>query len=189
MDDIGESEAPARDALLRGDRRGALALLMGQYGTTVYSSCRHILRDASKADDALQTTFIQAFADFPRYRGQSSLRVWLLAIARHRCFDMLKSERREGAHLDRPGTLVDVEADGPNTDERLHLASVGRQMADCLRKLNLQVREAIFLRFTEQLSYEEMSALTGERAATLQMRVARAMSGLRLCLEASGVSL
>ena len=189
MDDIGESEAPARDALLRGDRRRALTLLMGWYGKTVYTSCCNILRDASKAEDALQTTFVQAFADLPRYRGQSSFRVWLLAIARHRCFDMLKSERREGAHLERPGTLVEVEADGPNTEEQLHIASIRKQMAHCLGKLSDEVREAIYLRFTEQLSYEEMATLTGERAATLQMRVARAMSGLRQCLEASGVSL
>ncbi len=189
MDDIAEPEAAARDALLRGDRRRALALLMGLYGKTVYNFCRHMLRDASKSDDALQTTFVQAFADFPRYRGQSSLRVWLFAIARHRCLDMLKSERRESAHVERPGTLVDAETDGPSTEELLHMASIRKPLAHCLEKLTVEVRETILLRFTQQLSYEEMATLTGERAATLQMRVARAMSGLRKCLEASGVSL
>jgi RNA polymerase sigma-70 factor, ECF subfamily len=188
MDDIADSEAAARDALSRGDRRQALALLMGLYGKATYNFCRHMLGDAALAEDVLQTTFVQAFADFGRYRGQSSLRNWLQGIARHRCLDTLKMARRENRHLARPETPVDVEADMPGTDEQLHVGTLGKHLAPCLDGLKTEVREAILLRFMQQLSYEEMAKLTGERAATLQMRVTRAMSGLKKCLEAAGVS-
>jgi RNA polymerase sigma-70 factor, ECF subfamily len=189
MDDVAVSEAAARDALSRGDRRRALALLMGLYGKPVFSFCRHMLRDTTLADDVLQTTFVQAFSDFRRYRGESSLGVWLHAIARHRCLDMLKMQRRENTHLERTETPGDAEADGPSAEDRLHLASISRHLKDCLGGLPLEVREAVVLRFIQQMSYEEMAGVMGERAATLQMRVARAMSGLKKCLEASGVTL
>lgn len=188
MDDIADSEAAARDALSRGDRRQALALLMGWYGKTVYNYCRRMLGDAALADDVQQTTFVQAFSDFGRYRGQSSLRNWLQGIARHRCLDMLKMVRRENKHLSRPETPVDVEAEVPSAEEQLHLGAIGKHLAPCLDRLTAEVREAILLRFMEQMSYEEMARLTGQRAATLQMRVTRAMSGLKRCLEAAGVS-
>ena len=188
MDDIADSETAARDALSRGDRKQALALLMGWYGKTLYSYCRHMLGDAALAEDVLQTTFVQAYSDFGRYRGQSSLRNWLQGIARHRCLDMLKMVRRENKHLERPETPVDAEAEGPSVEEQLHVGAIGKHLAPCLDRLNAEVREAILLRFMEQMSYEEMAKLTGQRAATLQMRVSRAMSGLKQCLEAAGVS-
>jgi RNA polymerase sigma-70 factor (ECF subfamily) len=188
MDDIADSETAARDALSRGDRRQALALLMGLYGKTIYNFCRYLLRDAALAEDVLQTTFVQAFADFGRYRGQSTLRVWLHAIARHRCLDSLKMLRRENTHVERGEGFADVEMDTPGAEEQLQLGSIGKHLAHCLGRLPPEVREAVLLRFMQQLSYEEMAKLTGHRAATLQMRVARAMSGLRACLEAAGVS-
>jgi RNA polymerase sigma-70 factor (ECF subfamily) len=188
MDDIAVSEAAARDALSRGDRRRALALLMGLYEKPVFNFCRHMLRDGALAEDVLQTTFVQAFSDFRRYRGESSLRVWLHGIARHRCLDMLKMLKRENAHLERTETLSDAEANAPSAEDTLHLGSIARHLKHCLGRLQLQVREAVVLRFMQQMSYEEMAGLMGERPATLQMRVARAMSGLKKCLEASGVT-
>lgn len=188
MDDIADPEAAARDALSQGDRKRALALLMGLYGKAVYNYCRHILRDAALSEDVLQTTFVQAFADLAHYRGQSSLRNWLQGIARHRCLDTLKMRRREGQHVVRPEKTADVETSAPSAEEQLHLGSISKHLAHCLGQLSVEVREAIVLRFMQQMSYQEMAGLTGQRAATLQMRVARAMSVLRKCLQASGVS-
>lgn len=188
MDDIADPEAAARDALSQGDRKRALALLMGLYGKAVYTYCRHILQDAALSEDVLQTTFVQAFADLAHYRGQSSLRSWLQGIARHRCLDTLKMRRREDQHLVRPERTADVETPALGAEEQLHIRSIAKHLAHCLGQLSVEVREAVVLRFMQQMSYEEMASLTGQRAATLQMRVARAMAGLRKCLQASGVS-
>ena len=161
---------------------------MGLYGRSIYNYCRHLLGDTALAEDAHQTTFAQAYSDLARYRGQSSLRNWLQAIARHRCLDMLKMSRRESKHVERPETTTDVESMEPGADEQLHLGSINKHLSQCLDRLDIEVRDAILLRFMEQLSYEEMARVTGTRAATLQMRVARSMKGLRKCLETSGVS-
>jgi RNA polymerase sigma-70 factor (ECF subfamily) len=75
-----------------------------------------------------------------------------------------------------------------SAEEQLQAASIGKHLAECLGQLSVEVRDAVVLRYMEQLSYEEMAKLTGTRAATLQMRVARAMKGLRRCIEASGVT-
>jgi len=183
------SEAAVLEALARGDRKRALTLLMGLYGKSIYNYCRHMLGHDANAEEAQQTTFAQAFADFGRYQRRSPLRQWLQGIARHRCLDMLKTMRRESKHVEHPETPPDVETNEPSAEEQLHIGSMGKHLAHCLDELDDEVRDAILLRFMEQMSYEEMAQVTGKRAATLQMRVARAMSGLRKCLEASGVTL
>jgi RNA polymerase sigma-70 factor, ECF subfamily len=187
MDD--DSEAAVHEALARNDYKRALTLLMGLYGKAIYNYCRHMLGDATLAEDAQQTTFAQAYADFARYQRRSPLRQWVQGIARHRCLDMLKMRQREKKHVEHPETPPDVETNEPSAEEQLHIGSIGKHLTDCLSKLDDEVRDAILLRFMEQMSYEEMAKVTGKRAATLQMRVARAMSGLRKCLEASGVTL
>jgi RNA polymerase sigma-70 factor, ECF subfamily len=100
----------------------------------------------------------------------------------------LKMVHRENTHVERGEDFAEVETDAPGAEEQLQVGSLGKYLAHCLGRLPFQVREAILLRFMQQLSYQEMAKLTGDRAATLQMRVTRAMSGLRICLEASGVS-
>jgi RNA polymerase sigma-70 factor, ECF subfamily len=181
-------ERAVHEALARKDYRRALTELMGLYGKSTYNYCRHILGHEANAEDALQTTFSQAFADLPRYEGRSPLRQWLQGIARHRCLDMLKTMRRENKHVEHPETTPDAESNEPSAEERLHFGSIGlKQLAQCLKKLDEKVRDAIVMRFIGELSYEEMAQITHERAATLQMRVARAMSGLLKCLKASGV--
>lgn len=189
MDESVDYETEAREALARGERKQALSLLMELYGTAIYNYCRHMLGDADDADDVLQTTFSQAFVDLMTFRGETSFRSWLYGIARHRCLDRRKTDGRREHLFENVASLPDVEAPGATAEQRALMKQYRKYLLACLGKLEPPVRDALLLRFMEQMSYEEMAKLTGERAATLQMRVARAMPGLRKCLEGSGVTL
>lgn len=187
-DEGADPEAEVVQALSRGDQKQALTLLMGLYGTAIYNYCRHMLADGALAEDVHQTTFEQVFFDLPRYRGQSSLRIWVYSIARHRCMDTLKMNRRREQHIETRDTLPEVVADELTAEERAVIASHGKHLARCLELLPEKARDAILQRFMGQMSYEEMAKLSGERAATLQMRVTRALPDLRRCLEQAGVA-
>jgi RNA polymerase sigma factor (sigma-70 family) len=54
----------------------------------------------------------------------------------------------------------------------------------CLFALAPAAREAVLLRYQQELSYDEAAEVTGERPGTLQQRVARALPVLRKCVEA-----
>jgi RNA polymerase sigma-70 factor (ECF subfamily) len=116
--------------------REALTLLMGLYGNALYNYCRHLVGDAALADDAHQITFAQAYQDFPRYSGRSSLRIWLYAIARHRCMDMLKMNRRRERHIGTRETLPEAETSELSAEQRAAVASQGRHLARCLEELS-----------------------------------------------------
>ena len=57
-------------------------------------------------------------------------------------------------------------------------------LAECLQKLQPAARQAVVLRYQEELSYDEAAAVSGVRVGTLQQRVARALPVLRKCVEA-----
>ena len=70
----------------------------------------------------------------------------------------------------------------PPADERLMQERTLRALARALGELEPTVRMAVLLRFLEGMSYEEMSEVCGERAATLQARLARALPRLKRLL-------
>lgn len=186
FDDAREADVLA--ALEQGDVDAALRGLMRLYEQPLYRHCRHLLGDDTLALEALQDTFVQAHRDLPRFARRSPLRCWLFVIARHRCLDLARRRQREGrrqAPLDEVEHQAGVGEDLPATLER---RAVGTRLLQCLHGLVPATRDAVLLRFVEDLSYPEMAAICGRRPAALRMCVERALPVLRRCLAQHGVS-
>ena len=167
------------------DARAALPLLMDRHGPTVYRYCRRMLGADADGEDVSQIVFMQAFEWIQRGRQVDNVRGWLLGIARHRCLDRLAGRRRspvlvETGELER---ALDAEApvELPFRDPRARQA-----LEDCLDELDARSRMVVLLRFQDQLSYDDISKLTGDRPGALRVRVARALPALRGCLERKG---
>ena len=75
-----------------GDPRALEAFVEAGYDQ-VWRLCATIVGDQS-ADDLAQETFVRAVGALPQFRGESSARTWLLAIARHVCLDELRARGR-----------------------------------------------------------------------------------------------
>lgn len=178
-------EEEAAKALHDGDLRHTLTLLMETYGDEIYRHCRQVVGNDDLAGDVHQTVFVQAYRDLARFGGRSSFRTWLYAIARNRCLDALKMQRRrrwrfmQGPPDDRPDPSPDVR-------ERLQSRSEAQAIDVALESLQPEVRIAVLLRFREDMSFEEMAEVCGERAATLQARVSRALPKLKQALGKAG---
>lgn len=181
-------ERSALEALDRGDREAALAVLMDGYGSALYRFCRQMVRDDHLAEDAHQLAFVQAYEGFSRFERRSSLRTWLFGIARHRCLDAIKSARRRGSRFEALDDLAEEAASDAEQEEHVLRTKVSRILAGCLEQLKPPVRTAVLLRYREGFSYPEMARICEAQPATLQARVARALPGLRRCLEAQGVT-
>lgn len=181
-----DPEQAARDALARGDREGALAVLMREYGSPLYRFCRQMVADPDLAQDVHQTTFLQAFEGLPDFGGRSSFRSWLYGIARHRCLDALKIARRREKRFALVGELPEQPSPGAEAEVRLGERDRNEALRRCLGDLAPHIRTAVLLRFQDGFSYEQISRICRERAPTLQARVARALPVLRRCLEGRG---
>jgi RNA polymerase sigma-70 factor, ECF subfamily len=174
-------------ALRDRDSRKVMEILVSQHGKYVYRYCRRLLGSYVDSDDVAQTVFVQAFqglADLPRIH---SPRGWLIRIARNRCLDRLKALHRLNRRLDHNthDVLDEVAADCVmNTDP-----GVIKRLDECLDRLDERSRTVLVLRFHDGLSFNEISDLTSDSVGALRVRLARALTALRKCLESKGVQL
>jgi RNA polymerase sigma-70 factor, ECF subfamily len=177
----------ALSLLASGDRRGAVGVLMATHEETVFAYCVRMLRDRELAEDVAQQVFTEAHRDIGRFRGESSVRTWLIGIAHHRCGDAIKSRTRRSSKIELSPDAVTDHVDPTSTQtEQLERARLVAALEDCLEELPHDIRETILLRFLSDMTYEEMSKLQGRKADTLCVRVARALPTLKDCLERKG---
>lgn len=184
------SDADVRIAVQAGDRRRAAAILVARYGDAVYRYVLAMTGNRHLAEDIHQQVFLEAYRDLECFGGRSSVRVWLLGIARHRCLDALVVARRWNDRFKNEFS-AETEVDDCTADRKIDRCRMQRILAGCLTRLTPASREAVMLRYQEELSYEEAAVVAGVCAATLQKRVTRALPLLRryiraeLCSEAT----
>lgn len=181
---VGPEEQATR-AYGRGAVDEALTVLMEAYGEEVYRHCRQVLGEIALASDVHQTIFVQVYRDMANFSGRSSYRTWIYAIARHRCLDAIKMRKRRRLRFILGDSRAQKQAIDPRVSAREALEDAARSesMTSALQTLKPEARIAVLLRYREEMSFEEMSEICGERPKTLQARVARALLKLRHALE------
>ena len=129
------------------------------------------LVDPGTADDLTQETYLRAFRALPGFEGRSSVRTWLLGIARRVCADHLRAvvrRRRLDARL-----AAHVSTQHPHPDPALRLGA-----ADLLAHLGVERRTAFVLTQVLGLSYAEAAQVEDVPIGTIRSRVARARDEL-----------
>ena len=133
-----------------------------------------MLGDADAAADAVAEGLVRAYRHLASCREPARLKSWLYRIVGNRCRSHLARRSVSDVSLEDAPPLLDA-ADTAATMERAEQrALVERALAD----LSPEKREAFVLKHIEGMSYEEMSAVTGERIPALKMRVHRAREAL-----------
>lgn len=159
--------------------------LVRRYYHDVYRICVYFTRDREEAWDLAQDTFVRAHKAIGSFRGEASVKTWLLRIASNRAKDHLKRRRLrtvplEPWHADQAGS-PDRDPEALAHDEEL-----GRAIQAGLEQLSPKHRMAITLREFEGLSYEEMAAVMKCRVGTVMSRLFHARRYLRQYLEENG---
>ena len=65
------------------------------YKDDVYKYLISITRDPNLSEDLLSETFIRAIKSIARFRGESSIKTWLLSIARYTWYDQVRRDKKE----------------------------------------------------------------------------------------------
>jgi RNA polymerase sigma-70 factor (ECF subfamily) len=167
MDDL---ERIAADAA--GGNPLAAAALVRRTQPDVWRLCA-ALGDRGSADDLTQETYLRAFGSLHRFEGRSSVRTWLLVIARRVCADAVRAQRRRRVALVGDEHLEAL-AGADGTDRVAEDAGV----ADLLARLDADRREAFVLTQLLGLSYAEAAEVAGCPVGTIRSRVARARGDL-----------
>jgi RNA polymerase sigma-70 factor, ECF subfamily len=147
----------------------ALERFYHTYQSQVYSLCYRMVGRSEDAEDAMQATFIRAFRDLPRFRGDSSLKTWVYRIAVNEALTTLR-RRRESPELDEEQLRF---ADGaPSVVEKLAVQAA-------ISRLSVEHRMVLTLRFWEGLDCQEIAHVLGISLPAAKMRLHRAREEFR----------
>jgi RNA polymerase sigma-70 factor (ECF subfamily) len=128
-----------------------------------------ILADPALAEDAVQEAALLAWRRLPSLRDQANLRGWFLAIVANQCRSM---RRRRWWSVLRLGH-VGEDAGGADTGaEERTVRSIDLDRG--LQRLGVQDRLALYLRFYEDMTYEEVARVMGVSMGAARSRIHRA---------------
>lgn len=150
----------------------------------VYRFCLRMMRQPAEAEEVAQEVFFAAYRGLGRFRGDAKMSTWLFSIARNKCLNRLAYLRRRDQGRSRwAAAAAHEDADrAARPDDVLEAAESEARMITRVRAaidaLPDAHRSLILLRDIEQLSYEEIAAITGLRLDTVKSRIHRARARL-----------
>jgi RNA polymerase sigma-70 factor (ECF subfamily) len=154
-------------------RRISLRDALAENADAVFRFLWKMSGDEELARDLAQDAMVKAILRFDTFRGASSFRTWLLAIAANLYRDDLRKKR--------PLRLEDEEQindEGRGADEVVRRLDAERA-AGLVARLAARKRAALVLRFESGLSYEEIASIARCPVGTVRSRIHEAIEELR----------
>lgn len=148
--------------------------LVAHYDKRLFNVMYGLTGDYHDALDLTEEAFIRAMKAYPRFRGDSDPFTWLYRIA----LNVLKKRYRKSArreelwqeHLERepePGVETRTAEQSVLEKERAHL------VRQAISRLPSGFREAVTLRYIDEMSYEEIAEAAGCSVGTVKSRISR----------------
>ncbi len=145
----------------------AFRVLMRTYGEQLYWQIRRMVVNHDDADDLLQNSFVKAWTNLPKFRGDSKISTWLYKIAVNESINFLNKERARKAELaDDEGSsflLSNLESDPWFDGDRIQ-----RDLQDAIAKLPDKQRLVFNMRYFDEMKYEDMSEVLGTSVGALK---------------------
>ena len=161
-------------AMVAGCRAGQASSLEQFFVTHVRYVERVIARltgPTPDLEDLVQTTFIQAFQSFGRYRGEASLKTWVTRIAVHTALHQLRSGVRRMVPLELVTDGEEPSDPVATADQQAESRQLARRLHALLDRIAPKKRVAFLLYTVEEYSIEEVAALTAAGRAATKSRI------------------
>jgi RNA polymerase sigma-70 factor (ECF subfamily) len=162
-----------------------LELLVERHYGRIHRAALVMTGNVWEADDLAQETFLQAMRSLRRFSGRSRVETWLYAILvnqhRRRLRTQARRERRQLRWLHWVWTPPPSEKPEQDMESEEWRQSVWRHVAE----LPEVQRHAMVLRYSEDLSYEEIAQVLGCPVGTVKSRLHHALATLRSKVDAT----
>jgi RNA polymerase sigma-70 factor (ECF subfamily) len=152
--------------ILSSSAEKGFRLLVEKYSTRLYWHIRRLVIIHEDADDALQNTFVNCWKNLAGFRNESSLYTWLYTIATNEALMIIRKRNRLSENsLETVSSLLassmegDTWFDGDKTE---------RMLQDAILTLPEKQRVVFLMRYYDEMSYEEISRITGTTTGALK---------------------
>jgi len=164
----------------RGDPN-AVGEVYDQHHAAVRAFAKRLVGDSSASEDLVHDVFVALPKAIAGYRGDSSLRTFLIGIAVNHARHHVRAAARRRSALEKLGHEPSTAAVDPEHDARRR--ELARLLARALDELSLDHRVAFVLCEVEERSSREVAEIVGVPEATVRTRLFHAKKKLRVLLE------
>ncbi len=186
-------------AAARAGEEQAFAALVRRHQLGVFRIALRMLGDRAEAEDVAQDVFVSVFLHLERFEERARFSTWLYRVTINHCHNRLRYLNRRGRGRHRsietgatePSWLEARSADAPlgrpppRPDQAVETREQAQGLRQALLTLPEEQRTLLVLRDLEQLSYEEIVAITELPLGTVKSRLHRARLALAATLQRS----
>jgi len=156
----------------------AFAELLAMHGPRLLRFTQRMMQSSpEQVADVMQEIWLAIFRALPGLRDVGKFRPWSFRIARDRIYREYRRRKGFAHSVERPveNEILD-DAEGPDAAEL-------EELRHCLGALSPEHREALVLRFFEEMSYEDIARVTGATVGTVRSRIHYGKRALRMAWE------
>ena len=151
--------------------------LCRRYYPSLVAVADSILLDHHLAEDAAQEALAAACRQLPRLKKPERFGPWVVAICRNVAKDMLWGLQRQRKPVE---ASRNYDCDGEQDDDQKAI------LVDALQQLPQHLREVLYLRFYNEMSYRQMAKALGATEQVIDGRIRRAKRKLAVYLKKAG---
>ena len=149
--------------------------LVNFHQTSLLRMCYLNLHDAGLAEDAVQETFVKAYRALPGFRGECSMKTWLMRIAINTCRDLQRGSWLK--HISRTVSLDQLAEPSESFSEEALAVNIE------IARLPVKLRETVLLYYYQNMKIEEIADILGIAVSSASERLKRAKEKLRYALK------
>lgn len=165
------------DKILKGDAN-AYAFLVEKYKTMVFTLALKMVKSREEAEEISQDTFIKAYKNLSKFKGDSKFSTWLYKIAYRNCLDSFK-KNKEKYQTD---TIDEITIHKIKATEGILEGIERKERAAVINKCMLQLpedeRSILWMFYFEELSLKEIIDITDLSEANVKVKLHRARKRL-----------
>lgn len=170
------------EKILNGDTE-AFRYFIRQYKDMAYSLAMSIVKDEHKAEEVLQSAFVNAYSNLASFKGKSKFSSWLYRIVVNESFKSIRKQNFQQVNLDQVS-----ENEIPNLDDFSQKLSADEQkyfINEALVRLSPNESLALRLFYLEENSIEAITEITGWSSSKAKVILHRARKNMKLLLNRS----
>ena len=151
---------------VRRDSQNGFRILMKEKWEPVYWHIRRLVIHHADAQDATQETFIRLFRSFNKFRGESSLKVWIYRIATNEALRVIGKRRNDVISID-DDNVSDVRMIAD--EEYVNYADVEAvKLQNAILSLPPKQQLAFNMRYYDELEYDEIASIIGSTPSSVK---------------------